>query len=64
MKAKVIKVANGNVFDASTTVTDEEVTVKKLFGPVTVEEGPIIRCKKSTAAKLHVEKALISYFQF
>jgi len=55
---------NGNVFDASTTVTDEEVTVKKLFGPVTVEEGPIIRCKKSTAAKLHVEKALISYFQF
>lgn len=44
LKAKVISVANGDIFDAATKVTDEEVTVKKLLGPVTVEEVPIIRC--------------------
>ena len=44
LKAKVIKVAHDDVFDASTEVTDEEVTVKQLLGPVTVEEVPIIRC--------------------
>lgn len=44
LKAKVISVANGDIFDAATKVTDEEVTVKKLLGPVTVDEVPIIRC--------------------
>ncbi|KAL1593635.1 hypothetical protein SLS59_009149 [Nothophoma quercina] len=44
LKAKVISVANGDVFDPATKVTDEEVTVKKLLGPVTVDEVPIIRC--------------------
>lgn len=44
LKAKVISVANGDIFDAGTKVTDEEVTVKKLLGPVTVDEVPIIRC--------------------
>jgi hypothetical protein len=44
LKAKVIQVANHDVFDPATKVTDEEVTVKKLLGPVTTEEVPIIRC--------------------
>lgn len=44
LKAKVIQVHNGDVFDPSTKVTDEEVTVKTLLGPVTVDEVPIIRC--------------------
>jgi hypothetical protein len=44
LKAKVIKVANNDIFDAATKVTDEEVTVKELLGPVTQEEVPIIRC--------------------
>src|SRR5690242_12933339 len=44
LKAKVVDVANGDIFDAATRVTDEEVTVKKLLGPVTVDEVPIIRC--------------------
>jgi hypothetical protein len=44
LKAKVISVANNDIFDPATKVTDEEVTVKKLLGPVTTEEVPIIRC--------------------
>lgn len=44
LKAKVIHVANGDVFDPATKVTDETVTVKELLGPVTTEEVPIIRC--------------------
>ncbi|KAG9201796.1 hypothetical protein G6514_005412 [Epicoccum nigrum] len=44
LKAKIISVANGDIFSADTKVTDEEVTVKKLLGPVTVDEVPIIRC--------------------
>ena len=44
LKAKVIQVANNDIFDPATKVTDEEVTVKKLLGPVTTEEVPIIRC--------------------
>jgi 2-keto-4-pentenoate hydratase/2-oxohepta-3-ene-1,7-dioic acid hydratase in catechol pathway len=44
LKAKVISVANNDIFDAATKVTDEEVTVKELLGPVTQEEVPIIRC--------------------
>lgn len=44
LKAKVISVANGDIFDVATKVTEEEVTVKKLLGPVTVDEVPIIRC--------------------
>jgi 2-keto-4-pentenoate hydratase/2-oxohepta-3-ene-1,7-dioic acid hydratase in catechol pathway len=44
LKAKVVSVANNDIFDAATKVTDEEVTVKKLLGPVTVDEVPIIRC--------------------
>jgi hypothetical protein len=44
LKAKVIQVANNDVFDPSTKVTDEEVTVKRVLGPVTTEEVPIIRC--------------------
>ncbi|CAI9627390.1 fumarylacetoacetate hydrolase family protein [Alternaria burnsii] len=44
LKAKVIDVKNNDIFDSATKVTDEEVTVKKLLGPVTVDEVPIIRC--------------------
>ena len=44
LKAKVISVANNDIFDPETKVTNEEVTVKKLLGPVTTEEVPIIRC--------------------
>ncbi|CAN9310122.1 unnamed protein product [Alternaria alternata] len=44
LKAKVIDVENNDIFDSATKVTDEEVTVKKLLGPVTVDEVPIIRC--------------------
>jgi hypothetical protein len=44
LKAKVIQVVNSDIFDPSTKVTDEEVTVKKLLGPVTTHEVPIIRC--------------------
>jgi hypothetical protein len=44
LKAKVIDVANNDIFDPATKVTSEEVTVKKLLGPVTVDEVPIIRC--------------------
>jgi len=44
LKAKVISVANNDIFDPDTKVTNEEVTVKKLLGPVTTEEVPIIRC--------------------
>ncbi|KAG9187695.1 fumarylacetoacetate hydrolase family protein-like protein [Alternaria panax] len=44
LKAKVIDVKNNDIFDTATKVTDEEVTVKKLLGPVTVDEVPIIRC--------------------
>jgi hypothetical protein len=40
----VIDVKNNDIFDSATKVTDEEVTVKKLLGPVTVDEVPIIRC--------------------
>jgi hypothetical protein len=44
LKAKVIDVKNNDIFDPATKVTDEEVTVKKLLGPVTTDEVPIIRC--------------------
>lgn len=44
LKAKVIQVANGDIFDPATKVTDEQVAVKKLLGPVTTDEVPIIRC--------------------
>ncbi|EMD65560.1 hypothetical protein GGP41_010436 [Bipolaris sorokiniana] len=44
LKAKVIDVKNNDIFDPATRVTDEEVTVKKLLGPVTQDEVPIIRC--------------------
>ncbi|KAH7119960.1 fumarylacetoacetate hydrolase family protein-like protein [Dendryphion nanum] len=44
LRAKVIDVANADIFDAATKVTDEEATVKKLLGPVTTDEVPIIRC--------------------
>jgi hypothetical protein len=44
LTAKVIDVANGDIFAAETKVTDEVVTVKKLLGPVTTDEVPIIRC--------------------
>ncbi|KAF2867868.1 fumarylacetoacetate hydrolase family protein-like protein [Massariosphaeria phaeospora] len=44
LKAKVINVVNGDIFDPKTTVTDEVVTVKTLLGPVEVSEVPIIRC--------------------
>ncbi|KAL6712366.1 hypothetical protein ACN47E_000243 [Coniothyrium glycines] len=44
LKAKVIDVQNNDIFDPATKVTDEVVTVKKLLGPVTVDEVPIIRC--------------------
>ncbi|KAF2110258.1 fumarylacetoacetate hydrolase family protein-like protein [Lophiotrema nucula] len=44
LKAKVISVANNDIFDPDTKVTDEEVVVKKLLGPVEQREVPIIRC--------------------
>jgi hypothetical protein len=44
LKAKVIEVANNDIFDPATKVTKEEVTVKKLLGPITTEDVPIIRC--------------------
>jgi hypothetical protein len=44
LKAHVIAVARGDIFSPETKVTDEEVTVKTLLGPVTQEEVPIIRC--------------------
>jgi hypothetical protein len=44
LTAKIIDVANGDIFAAETKVTDEVVTVKKLLGPVTTDEVPIIRC--------------------
>jgi hypothetical protein len=44
LKAHVIVVANGDIFSPETKVTDEEVTVKTLLGPVTQAEVPIIRC--------------------
>ncbi|KAL1796860.1 hypothetical protein ACET3X_005400 [Alternaria dauci] len=44
LKANVIDVKNNDIFDPVTKVTDEQVTVKKLLGPVTVDEVPIIRC--------------------
>lgn len=44
LKAKVIEVQSGDVFDPATKVTDEIVTVKRLLGPVTTDEVPIIRC--------------------
>jgi hypothetical protein len=44
LRAKVIAVANNDIFDPATKVTEEEVTVEKLLGPVTQEEVPIIRC--------------------
>lgn len=44
LKAHVIDVANGDIFDPATKVTDEVATVKKLLGPVTTDEVPIIRC--------------------
>lgn len=44
LKANVISVQNNDIFDPATKVTDEVVTVKKLLGPVTQDEVPIIRC--------------------
>ncbi|KAF1838764.1 fumarylacetoacetate hydrolase family protein-like protein [Decorospora gaudefroyi] len=44
LKAHVIDVKNNDIFDPATKVTDEQVTVKKLLGPVTTDEVPIIRC--------------------
>ena len=44
VKAKVI--SGDDIFDTTgkTKVTDEEVTVKKILGPLTREEVPVIRC--------------------
>jgi len=44
LKAKVIDVQNGDVFDAASRVTDEVVVVRKLLGPLTTDDVPIIRC--------------------
>ncbi|ORY01270.1 fumarylacetoacetate hydrolase family protein-like protein [Clohesyomyces aquaticus] len=44
LKAKVIEVAAGGIFDPETRVTDEVVEVKRLLGPVDSEETPIVRC--------------------
>lgn len=44
LQAKVIQVANHDIFDSATKVTDEIATVKTLLGPVTTAEVPIIRC--------------------
>jgi hypothetical protein len=44
LRAKVIQVAEGGIFDEATKVTDEEVTVQKLLGPLQESEVPIIRC--------------------
>jgi hypothetical protein len=44
LKAKVI--TGDDIFDTTgkTKVTDEEVTVKKLLGPLTREDVPVLRC--------------------
>jgi hypothetical protein len=44
LQAKVIAVAEGDVFSPDTKVTEEIVTVQQLLGPVTQAEVPIIRC--------------------
>jgi hypothetical protein len=44
LKANVIDVHNNDIFDPQTKVTDRQVTVKKLLGPLTAQEVPIIRC--------------------
>ena len=44
LQANVIAVKNNDIFDANTQVTDEVVTVKRLLGPLTQDEVPIIRC--------------------
>lgn len=44
LTAKVIHVQGGDIFNEETKVTDEVVVVKKLLGPVTADEVPIIRC--------------------
>lgn len=60
LKANVISVKNNDIFDPATQVTDEVVTVKKLLGPVTQDEVPIIRCiglnfiKHSTCPLPHI----------
>jgi hypothetical protein len=66
LKAKVIEVANNDIFDPATKVTDQEVTVKKLLGPVTTDEVPIIRCiglnfiKHSMKARVCHIKSILS----
>ena len=44
LQAKVIDVVHGDIFNVETKVTERVVTVKKLLGPVTTAEVPIIRC--------------------
>ncbi|KAF2751898.1 fumarylacetoacetate hydrolase family protein-like protein [Sporormia fimetaria CBS 119925] len=44
LKAKVIQVADNDIFSEQTHVTNEEVTVKTLLGPVSASGVPIIRC--------------------
>jgi hypothetical protein len=44
LTAKVISVANNDIFSPDTVVTDEIATVQTLLGPVTQSEVPIIRC--------------------
>lgn len=62
LKAKVIDVKNGDIFDPATKVTDEVVTVKRLLGPVTTDEVPIIRCIGLNFIK-HSKIHLSSLFQ-
>lgn len=60
LKAKVIQIAEGGIFDEKTKVTDEEVTVKRLLGPVEESEVPIIRCIGLNFIK-HSKSILILY---
>jgi len=56
LKAKVI--TGDDIFDTTgkTKVTDEEVTVKKILGPLTRDDVPVLRCIGLNYAK-HIKEA-------
>ena len=51
LKAKVVKGSDLFATDGSTTVTNETVTVKRLVGPLSASQVPIIRCVGLNYAK-------------
>lgn len=62
LKAKVI--TGDDIYDTSgkTKVTDEVVTVKKLLGPLTREDVPVLRCIGLNYAKHSTFVFVVSYF--